>query len=162
MILSNTHNHVKIAFPLVPPPGPSGTIICTSLNLHSVRKLSCEYDLFWLCGSQGETFLMTSPNLCIFVIISRWRGPGPLLVQFKIPFTQRWFVPSLIEIGLLVLEKIFFSDINTSEYGFPYCGPIQPPGTMIWRNLNLHYIRKLSSKYMYDLFWLSGSGEENF
>jgi hypothetical protein len=31
---------------------------------------------------------------------------------------------------------------------------------MIWRNLNLHYIRKLSCKY--DLFWLSGSGEKNF
>jgi hypothetical protein len=37
-----------------------------------------------------------------------WRGPGPLFEQFKIPFTQGWIVPSLIEIGLLVLEKIFF------------------------------------------------------
>jgi hypothetical protein len=51
-------------------------------------------------------------------------------------------------------------DINTSEYGFPYCGPTRPPRTMIWRNFNLHYIRKLSCKY--DLFWLSGSGEKRF
>jgi hypothetical protein len=49
-------------------------------------------------------------------------------------------MPSLIVIGLLVLEKIVF----------PYCGPSRPPGTMM---LNLHYIRKLSCKY--DLFWLS-------
>jgi hypothetical protein len=54
----------------------------------------------------------------------------------------------------------FFLNINISEYGFPYCGPSQPPGTMISKNLNLYYIRKLSCKY--DLFWLSGSGEEDF
>jgi hypothetical protein len=28
--------------------------------------------------------------------------------QFWIPVTQGWFLPSFIEIGLLVLEKIFF------------------------------------------------------
>jgi hypothetical protein len=34
----------------------------------------------------------------------------PLFVQFWIPFTQKCFVPRLIEIGLLILEKkiIFF------------------------------------------------------
>jgi hypothetical protein len=31
---------------------------------------------------------------------------------------------------------------------------------MMWTILNLYYIRKLSCKY--DLFWLSGSGEEDF
>ena len=68
-------------------------------------------------------------------------------------------MPSLNEIGLLVLEKIFFN-INICQYGFPYCGPSRPPGTMMLTILNLHYIRKLSCKY--DLFWLSGSGEEDF
>jgi hypothetical protein len=38
--------------------------------------------------------------------------------------------------------------------------PLLTLGTMIWRNLNLHYIRMLSCKY--DLFWLSGSGKEDF
>ena len=34
-------------------------------------------------------------------------------------------MPSLIEIGLLVLEKIFFQ----CKYSFPYCGPGLPtPG----------------------------------
>ena len=68
-------------------------------------------------------------------------------------------MPSLIEIGLLVLEKIFFN-INICKYGFPYCGPSRPPGTMMLTILNLHYIRQLSCKY--DLFWLSGSVEEDF
>jgi hypothetical protein len=35
-----------------------------------------------------------------------WRGPGPLFEQTWIPFIQGWFVPSMIEFGLLVL-KIF-------------------------------------------------------
>jgi hypothetical protein len=35
------------------------------------------------------------------------RTSGPLFEQFKIPFHQGWYMPSLIEIGLLVLKKIF-------------------------------------------------------
>jgi hypothetical protein len=143
-------------------PWPSATILCISLNLHYVRKLSCIHDLFWLSGSKGKKFSMTSPNFCICMIISPLKRTWPFIwKKFRIPFTQGWFVPSLIEIGLLFQKnKIFFFNINRSEYGFPYCDPSQPPGTIIWRNLNLHYIRKLSCKY--DLFWLSGSGEEDF
>jgi hypothetical protein len=63
---------------------------------------------------------------------------------------------SFIEIGLLVLEKKIFFNVNTQKYGFPYCGPSQPPGIVVCTNLNLHYICK------YELFWLSGSGEEDF
>ena len=69
-------------------------------------------------------------------------------------------MPSLIEIGLLVLEKKIFFNINICKYSFPYCGPSRPPGIMIRTILNLHYIRKLSCKY--DLFWLSGSEEQDF
>jgi hypothetical protein len=59
----------KIIFPLVSPTLILGTIICTSLNVHYVhyvRKLSCKYDLFWLSGSQGKHFSMTSPNFLHF------------------------------------------------------------------------------------------------
>jgi hypothetical protein len=69
-------------------------------------------------------------------------------------------MPSLIEIGLLVLEKKIFFNINICKYGFPYCGPSRPPGSMMLTILNLHYIIKLSCKY--ELFWLIGSGEEDF
>ena len=86
---------------------------------------------------------------CIFTFLwlsPLWRGPGPLFEQFTISFTQGWFMPSLIEFGLLVQEKKIFFNINICKYGFPYCGPYRPPGTMMWTILNLHYIRKLSCK----------------
>jgi hypothetical protein len=66
----------------------------------------------------------------------------------------------LIEIGQLVLEKKIFININICKYSFPYCGPSWPTETMMWTILNLHHIKKLSCKY--DLFWLTGSGEEYF
>jgi hypothetical protein len=89
-----------------------------------------------------------------------WRGLGPFFEQFRVPFTQGWFMPSLIEICQLVLKNKILFNINICKYSFPYCGPSRPPGTMMWTTLNLHYIRKLSCKY--ELFWLIGSGEEAF
>ena len=35
-------------------------------------------------------------------------GGGPSFEQTWIPFTQGWFVPSLVEIGPAVLEKKIF------------------------------------------------------
>jgi hypothetical protein len=58
----------------------------------------------------------------------------------------------------IVNFAILYFYINICKYSFPYCGPSRLPGTMMWTILNLHYIRKLSCKY--DLFWLSGSGED--
>ena len=47
---------------------------------------------------------------CQFIfIISQlsplWEGHGPSFEQTWIPFTQEYFVPSLVEIGPVVLEK---------------------------------------------------------
>ena len=41
-----------------------------------------------------------SMYFCNFVIVSPWKRMGPW-----IPFTQRWFVPSFVEIGPVVLEN---------------------------------------------------------
>jgi hypothetical protein len=73
-------------------------------------------------------FLWLSP-LC--------RRTGLLLVQFRIPFTQGWFLPSLLKLACWFWRR-FFSNKNTSEYDFPYCGPSRPPGTIIWRYLTLY------------------------
>jgi hypothetical protein len=58
--------------------------------------------------------LLNDPNLFfIFLWLSPlWRGPDPLFEQTWIPFIQRKFVQSLIEFGLLVLEKIFFLNFS--------------------------------------------------
>jgi hypothetical protein len=48
---------------------------------------------------------MTQTHFCIFEIISPLKRTQPCIEQFKVPLTQGCFMPSLIEIGLLVLEK---------------------------------------------------------
>ena len=107
-----------------------------------------------------KIFKWPHPIFAFLWLSPLWRGSGPLFEQFRISFTQGWLMLSLIGIGLLVLGKKIFYYKHICKYGFPYCGPSRSPGTMTWTILNLHYIRKLSCKY--DLFWLSGSGEEDF
>mgnify|MGYP003690728853 CR=1 FL=1 len=43
-----------------------------------------------------------------FVIISCWKGRGPSFERTWIPFTEGCIVPSLFEIGTVVLEEKFF------------------------------------------------------
>ena len=69
-------------------------------------------------------------------------------------------MPSLIEIGLLVLEKKIFFNINICKYSFSYCGPSRPPGIMIFTTLFLHYMRMLTYKFQH--FGPNGSEEEDF
>jgi hypothetical protein len=66
----------------------------------------------------------------------------------------------LIETGLLVLKKKFFFNINICKYGFPYCEKtlFPTPGDHDVNNSDDYII----SENFYDLFWLSGSGEEDF
>jgi hypothetical protein len=100
-------------------------------------------------GFGGENCSMTSSPFLHF-----GRKPGRSFGQFLILFTQG-FVPSLFK-----LTTGSGDDYFQHKSGFPYCGPSRSPVTMILRNVNLHYIRKLSCKHQ--LFWLSGSCEEAF
>jgi hypothetical protein len=54
-----------------------------------------------------KIFKWPNPTFAFFWLFPFWREPDSLFERFRIPFTQGWFVPSLIEIGLLVLEKVF-------------------------------------------------------
>ena len=51
----------------------------------------------------------TPPYFCDYLPFEG--GHGPWFEQTWIPFTQGWFVPSLIEISPVVLEKKIFSYI---------------------------------------------------
>jgi hypothetical protein len=73
---------------------------------------------------EKKIFKWSTPFLHIPVIISPWKEPGPSFEQFKILFTQERFAPSFIEIGLLVLEKIFFN----MNMVFPIVAPSDPRG----------------------------------
>jgi hypothetical protein len=100
----------KYGDPHCGPSRPPGTMTCSILNLHYIRKLSCKYDIFWLSGSWRRRFL-NDPTPLLW-LSPLWRVPGPLFEQFRIPFKQGWFVPNLFEIGLLILEKKMFKRIQ--------------------------------------------------
>jgi hypothetical protein len=106
-----------------------------------------------------KDFQMTPPHFCTFVIIPHlkriwhfiwmiFNSLYPRMICTK--FDWKWLAGS----G----EDFFY--INICKYSFPHCGPSRSPGIMIWTNLNLQYIRKLSCKY--ELFCLSGSFKEDF
>ena len=56
-------------------------------------------------GSWEEDFLISSMYFRYLVIIFLGKWLGPSFEQTWIPFTQGCFVPSLVEIGPVVLEK---------------------------------------------------------
>jgi hypothetical protein len=137
--------------------GPS-TIICTSLNLHNVLKLSCKYEQFLLSGCRGEFFQWPHPIIAFLSLSALGQEPGPLFGQLLYSMHPRmictkcnWNWP--VGSG----EKDFFPQKNMV---FSFCGPSRLPGTKILTNFNLHYVRKLSCKD--ELFWLSGSWKEDF
>ena len=54
---------------------------------------------------EKKIFFNLSMYFRYFVIISPWKRAGHLFEQTWILFTQRCFVQSLVEIGIVVLEK---------------------------------------------------------
>ena len=60
------------------------------------RILCSKFGWNWRSGSTEKDVLMSALHFCSFVIISSWKS---------IPFTQGCFVPSLVEIFPMVLEK---------------------------------------------------------
>ena len=57
---------------------------------------------------EKKIFLISSMYFLYFEIISPWKGLGPSFEPPGIPFTQECFVPSLVVIGPVVLEKKIF------------------------------------------------------
>jgi hypothetical protein len=149
-----------MVFPIVAPPDPHGPwfeqtwIYIISESFHVNMSSSGSVVL-------GKIFKWPNPFLWLFPL---WRGPGPLFVQVWIPFIQGWLVQILSKIGLLVLEKIFFFNINTCKY-LSLLWPSKLPGTMVWINLNLKKQTNLISlhqgEFVPSMIEL-GSGEENF
>ena len=45
---------------------------------------------------------------CYFIVISPWKRKGPSFEQTWVLIIQKCFVPSLVEISLVVLEKMIF------------------------------------------------------
>jgi hypothetical protein len=78
---------------------------------------------------------------CGYLSLDENHAAGPSFTNCLIIFTKGWFVPRLIEIGLLILEKIS-CNINTCTYSFPNCGRSLPQGS--WFEQTWIYIISLS------------------
>ena len=93
-------------FIIISPWKRAGPFFWTNLNPLYPRMLCAKFGWNWLSGSGEEDFLLSSIYFCFFVIISPWKRAGPSFKQNWISFSQRCFVPSLVEIGPIVLKKI--------------------------------------------------------
>jgi hypothetical protein len=69
---------------------------------------------------------MIPPYFCISMIISPWKRTWPFFWTILINFTQGWFVPNLIEIGLLVLEKKTVLNVTYVNMVFLIVAPPEP------------------------------------
>jgi hypothetical protein len=109
------------------PPDPRGPW-CEQFWIYIISE-SFHVNMIYSCSVvlEKNIFKWSHPIFAFWRLSPLWRGPGPLFEQFRIPFTQGWFMPSLIEIGLLILErflKIFsvfllFCDYLPLEKGNP-------------------------------------------
>jgi hypothetical protein len=79
-------------------------------NLNSLYpKIICtKFDWFWPAGSGEEDFGKNSVYFYTFTIISPWRRVIPLVWTSRRFITQGWFVPSVVKLGPVVLEKKIF------------------------------------------------------
>ena len=80
-------------------------LLWTKLNSIHPRMLCAKFGWNWPSSSGEEDFLISSMYFRYFLIISPWKRAGPFIWTNLIPFTQECFVPSLVEIGPVVLEK---------------------------------------------------------
>ena len=76
-------------------------------SLHP-RMLCAKFGWNWPRSSREDDFSNLLMYFRNFVIIPLGKGQKPSFEQIWIPCTQRWFLPSLVEIGSTVLENIFF------------------------------------------------------
>ena len=81
--------------------------IWTNMNSRHLRKLCTKFSWNWLNGSD-EDFQISSVYFHYFAIISPWKrkGWGLSFEQIWITITQGCFVPNLVEIASVVLEKM--------------------------------------------------------
>ena len=100
-------------FVIISPWKWAGPFIWTNLNPVHPRMHCAKFGCNCPSGSEEKYFLISSMYYCFFVSISPWKRAGPFIWTIWILFTQRCIVPSLVEIGQVVLErKIFFNFVN--------------------------------------------------
>ena len=140
-------------FVIMSPLKRAGPFIWTKLNPLHPRMLCAKIGWNKLNGSGEEEFYFVNvfSVFCNYLPFEKRRGP--LFEQNWIPFTEGCFVPSLVEIGSVVLEnKIFkFCDLVIISFW-------KKAGPFIWTNVNPLQPRMLCAKY----FWNWHNAWRNF
>ena len=94
-----------------------------------------------------------------FVIISPWKRAVPFIWTNLNPFTQRCFVPSLVEIAPGVSGEGDFLISSVYYHHFVIISPWKKARPLIWINLNPLHPGILCVKFGWN--WPNGSGEED-
>ena len=92
-------------FVIISPWKRAGPFIWTNLNALHTRMLCATFGWNWPNGSEEEDFYKLSIYFYYFPIISSLGRACPSFEQTWIPFTQGYFLPSLVAICPVVLEK---------------------------------------------------------
>ena len=95
-------------FVIISPWKRVGPLYWTNLNLLHPRIHCAKFGWNWLSSSWEEDFLISSVYFRYFLIISLWKRVWPFIWTKLNPLHPGCFVPSLVEIGSVVLEKKIF------------------------------------------------------
>ena len=118
----------------------------TNLSPIYPRILRAKFGWNWHSGDGDDFKFCLSCIFTIPFISPLERGCDPSFEQKWVPFTQECFVPSLVEISSVVLEKkIFLISLMYFHY-FVIISPRKRAGTFIWTNLNSLHPRMLCAK----------------
>ena len=105
-------------------------------------------------------FLMNCFHPRMFWFFPLVKGSGLRLIQTWRSFTQWLFVPRLLEISPVVLEKKYFFKISFMYYRYIQLSPLgKKTRTVIWINFILLFPGMICAKLGWN--WTSGSGEED-
>jgi len=109
-----------------------------------------------------KSVLKSYQNFPYFATYWATKGASPLFEQICIPISQARFLPSLVEIGLVVLENIFkqFPIYLRYKRLCPWVGAICDPRDFICTNLNLLVLGMFHAKYC--PIWCNSSLEDDF
>jgi hypothetical protein len=149
-----TQPHYYI-FVIISPLKKTWPFIWTNLNsLHP--KIICFKFNFGLLVLEKKIFKIFQCIFTLLLLPSLGEGQSPLFEETWNHSSQGWFVPSLIKIGPVVLEKIF----KWPHPIFVIISPLKRTCPFIWTKLNSLHPRIICT--MLDWIWPAGSGEEDF
>ena len=73
--------------------------------MHCFKFVENQVSWNWPSGSGKEEFLWLSCIILFLLLSPPGKNGGPSIGQTWIPFIQSWILPTLVEIGLMLLEK---------------------------------------------------------